>query len=59
MMPELGDTVKVIAKDGVYEGILMPRPEILEKGYTVIKLDNGYNVGIVFNKNINKITKIK
>lgn len=46
MMPELGDVVKVIAKDGIYEGILMPRPEILEKGYTVIKLDNGYNVGI-------------
>ena len=57
MMPELGDTVKVIAKDGVYEGILMPRPEILEKGYTVIKLDNGYNVGIEDSK-IEKIELI-
>ena len=57
MMPELGDVVKVIAKDGVYEGILMPRPEILEKGYTVIKLDNGYNVGIEDSK-IEKIELI-
>src|SRR3990167_2222693 len=57
MMPELGDVVKVIAKDWVYEGILMPRPEILEKGYTVIKLDNGYNVGIEDSK-IEKIELI-
>ena len=46
MMPELGDVVRVKTKDEVYEGVLMHRPEILEKGYTVLKLENGYNIGI-------------
>ena len=46
MMPELGDVVKIITKHEIYEGILMPRPEIFEKGYTVVKLENGYNIGI-------------
>jgi len=47
-MPEAksGDRVKVVTKDEEFEGILMPRPEILEKGFTVLKLDNGYNIGI-------------
>jgi glutamyl-tRNA(Gln) amidotransferase subunit D len=41
-----GDKVRITAKDAVYEGILMPRPQILDKDVTVLKLDNGYNVGI-------------
>ncbi len=46
-MAKAGDKVKVVKKDSEeVEGILMPRPEILEKGITVIKLDSGYNVGI-------------
>lgn len=46
-MARAGDKVKVVKKDGeVVDGILMPRPEILEKGITVVKLDSGYNVGI-------------
>jgi len=45
--PKTGDKVKVLKKDGEeVEGILMPRPEILEKGFTIIKLNNGYNIGI-------------
>jgi glutamyl-tRNA(Gln) amidotransferase subunit D len=45
-MAKSGDRVKVITKDEEFEGILIPRPEILEKGFTVVKLDNGYNIGI-------------
>ncbi|MBD3259186.1 Glu-tRNA(Gln) amidotransferase subunit GatD [Candidatus Woesearchaeota archaeon] len=37
-----GDKIKVIAKDREYEGIVMPN----ETENLVIKLDNGYNVGI-------------
>lgn len=48
---EIGDKI-VIEKNGKkYEGILMPRtfhsPETL-----VIKLDNGYNIGIEWNENV-------
>lgn len=47
MKNRAGDKVKLTKKDGEsIEGILMPRPEMLEKGFTVIKLDNGYNMGI-------------
>ena len=58
MIPEYGDTVKVHAKDGIYEGILIPRPEIFEEDHTIIKLDSGYNIGIE-NRNIAKIEVVK
>ncbi len=58
MIPEYGDSVKVQTKEQAYEGIMLPRPEILEEGFTIIKLDNGYNIGIE-NKNIEKIEVIK
>ncbi|MBI2101789.1 Glu-tRNA(Gln) amidotransferase subunit GatD [Candidatus Woesearchaeota archaeon] len=54
MIPEFGDTIKVHTKEQVYEGILLPRPEIFDENYTVIKLDNGYNIGVE-NKRIEKI----
>jgi len=41
-----GDKVRVETEDDEFTGILMPRPDILEKGITVLKLDNGYNIGI-------------
>ena len=41
-----GDKVKLLYEDKELEGTLMPRPEILEKGITIIKLNNGYNVGL-------------
>ncbi|TKJ17539.1 Glu-tRNA(Gln) amidotransferase GatDE subunit D [Candidatus Woesearchaeota archaeon B3_Woes] len=53
-----GDLVKITTKDGVFEGILMPRPDVLEKDITVIKLDNGYNIGIN-NKKIKKVELVK
>lgn len=50
-----GDKVKVITKDDAFEGILMPNEET---DAIVIKLDNGYNIGIDNNK-INKIEVIE
>lgn len=41
-----GDKVKLLYEDKELEGTLLPRPEILEKGITIIKLNNGYNVGL-------------
>ncbi|MBT5022364.1 Glu-tRNA(Gln) amidotransferase subunit GatD [Candidatus Woesearchaeota archaeon] len=53
-----GDKVKVTCKDEVIEGILMPRPDILEEGVIIIKLDHGYNMGIYKNR-IEKIELVK
>lgn len=58
MEPDTGDLVRVHTGEEVYEGVLMPRPEIFEKGYFIIKLDNGYNIGID-EKRIKKIELIK
>ena len=58
MKPEYGDIVKVHTEEQAYEGILMPRPEIFEKDHTIIKLENGYNIGIDY-KRIKKIEVIK
>jgi len=38
-----GDRVKIVAKDSDYEGVLMPE----EKEFLVLKLDSGYNIGIL------------
>jgi len=43
MQAKAGDRVRVITKDEIKEGILMPNEET---DSVVIKLDNGYNVGI-------------
>ena len=50
-----GDTIEVTTKDEKIKGILMPRPELLDKDTIVVKLSNGYNIGI----NKNKIKSIK
>ncbi|WFO76112.1 Glu-tRNA(Gln) amidotransferase subunit GatD [Desulfurococcaceae archaeon MEX13E-LK6-19] len=47
----IGDRIRVIRGDRVFEGILMPRERLYgEKPILVIKLDNGYNVGIRVNE---------
>ncbi|MBI2124357.1 Glu-tRNA(Gln) amidotransferase subunit GatD [Candidatus Pacearchaeota archaeon] len=46
MKPESGDSVKIITDAETYAGILMPRPEILDKGVLILKLESGYNIGI-------------
>ena len=40
------DRIRVIKDREVYEGILIPRPEILDDKHVILKLDNGYNIGI-------------
>jgi len=41
-----GDVVRVTTDEEVIEGVLLPRPEILDKEVLVLKLNNGYNIGI-------------
>lgn len=53
-----GDVVKIEYDRKTAEGILMPRVELMSKDITVIKLDNGYNMGIK-NKKIKKIVVVK
>ncbi|MBI4150140.1 Glu-tRNA(Gln) amidotransferase subunit GatD [Candidatus Woesearchaeota archaeon] len=50
-----GDRVKIVTKDVTNEGILLPSEE---KDTLVLKLDSGYNVGIV-KKNVKSITVVK
>src|SRR3989338_5453176 len=52
MAAKPGDKVRVIANDEIKEGILMPNEET---GSVILKLDNGYNIGI----DGKKIKKIK
>ncbi len=40
------DRIRVLKNGYAYEGILIPRPEILDDEHLIIKLDNGYNIGI-------------
>ncbi len=43
----VGDRIRIIRRDIVYEGILMPREALYGyKPFIVIKLDNGYNIGV-------------
>ena len=42
----IGDRVRIIKEDRSYEGFLMPRSELGDEMHVVIKLDNGYNIGI-------------
>lgn len=43
---EVGDLIKVMTREGDFEGILMPRYEFADEDHIVVKLRNGYNVGI-------------
>ncbi|MFC1754404.1 Glu-tRNA(Gln) amidotransferase subunit GatD [Thermoproteota archaeon] len=58
MKPKFGDQVRVTTSEEVIEGVLLQRPEILEGDFTVIKLDNGYNIGIE-DKKIKKMELLK
>ncbi|ASJ03229.1 glutamyl-tRNA(Gln) amidotransferase subunit D [Thermococcus profundus] len=45
---KIGDLIKVVEKDGtVYEGIVMPPYELSPGETLTIKLDNGYNIGVL------------
>lgn len=43
---KIGDRIRVANRSRIYEGILMPRPILGDKESIVIKLSNGYNIGI-------------
>ncbi|MBR9690529.1 Glu-tRNA(Gln) amidotransferase subunit GatD [Candidatus Woesearchaeota archaeon] len=58
MTYKAGDMVKVVTKDEMVEGIVLPRPDILEGDFLVVKLDSGYNIGID-QKKIKKIEVLK
>jgi len=53
-----GDRVRVSYEDKEVEGILMPRPELLEKGFIVVKLATGYNLSID-EKKVKEITVVE
>lgn len=46
----VGNTIKVHTGNADFEGVLMPRPELGNDDILVIKLDNGYNMGIQFDR---------
>ena len=43
---EIGSLVEVTSGETKYEGVLMPRYELSDDEHIVIKLQNGYNIGI-------------
>ncbi len=49
---KVGDEVEVSASGKKYTGILMPRPDIGDVSCIVLKLENGYNIGVKFSKNM-------
>ncbi|MEM4367577.1 MAG: Glu-tRNA(Gln) amidotransferase subunit GatD [Candidatus Aenigmatarchaeota archaeon] len=52
----IGSKIKIIKDNEIYEGILMPRIEG-DNEIIIIKLENGYNIGIKYNENT-KIEKL-
>lgn len=49
---EVGDGIRIVKKGKKYEGILMPRIELGDLSSLVLKLTNGYNIGIKFEKGV-------
>jgi glutamyl-tRNA(Gln) amidotransferase subunit D len=49
---KVGDRLRLTKGNLTYEGILMPRIELGDSSTIVIKLDNGYNIGIKFDKKV-------
>ena len=46
---ETGDLVRIKTERNVYEGTMMPRHEFSREDIIIIKLENGYNIGISMN----------
>ncbi len=49
---QVGDRIRITKGKEVFEGILMPRPELGDRSVFVIKLDNGYNIGIRYSPSV-------
>lgn len=43
---EIGEKIRVKKGEKYFEGILMPRSELGDDKHIVMKLKNGYNIGI-------------
>src|SRR5207302_8793513 len=56
---EIGSIVRITTKSGeVFEGTLFPRSEYTDSNHIVLKLKNGYNIGIHY-ENTQKIEVIR
>ena len=53
-MPNAGDFIRVLLKDEILDGIVIPS----EDNYLVLKLASGYNIGLE-RKKVKKITVLK
>ena len=53
-----GTYLEIKTDDSTYAGVLMPSPSLADKGHIILKLDNGYNMGIREDK-IQKIKKLQ
>lgn len=51
----IGSNVRIISDPKVFEGILIPRYELADNEHIVIKLRNGYNIGV----KVSSITKLE
>ena len=49
---EIGDMLRVKKGDEVLEGILIPRSEYGDENHIIIKLKNGYNIGVRLTPNV-------
>ncbi len=49
---KVGDKILVTKDKLEYEGILMPRIKLGDRSTLVLKLNNGYNIGLKFDKNV-------
>lgn len=56
-----GDTISVVSNRKTFEGILLPRPEFGDQSALVLKLKNGYNIGLKISRNarIKKLEQAK
>ena len=53
-----GSFLRVTTKKGVFDGVVIQRPPLLTKGFVVLKLSSGYNIGIL-EKSVVKVEKLK
>jgi glutamyl-tRNA(Gln) amidotransferase subunit D len=54
----IGDVIRVTLNDQVFEGTLMPNSELSGESHIVIKLSNGYNLGIKTSLNM-QVEKVR
>jgi glutamyl-tRNA(Gln) amidotransferase subunit D len=55
---KIGSKVRIKKGNNSYEGILMPQTDLGDPNSIVLKLENGYNIGISYEKKI-KLRKLK